>query len=473
MRKYLLSIALFVMTITTMTSCLGEGDSYTYYNDAAISAFKLGTLNRYFHKTKADGTDSIYKRTLDCSGYVFYIDNNNGVIWNGDSLPMEIDASKVICTITAVNSGTVALKSLTADSLSWYSSSDSIDFSEPRLFRVFSNSGAGSRDYTIHVNVHKEKADTCIWTRMLSGNASIGALTDLKALSDGSRIYLFGVAGTSAKLFTTAVADGRAWNEVDVAAALTPDGARNVVMKGGSIYAVSGGAVVSSNDGATWSTVATTDMRRLVAASSSRLYALSADNRLMSSKDNGVSWTAEALDEDAALLPTEDIAYTCRALRTNENSEKLVIIGNRNADTYSSDTTAVVWAKVEENDEGARAGQWNYVAFAGDNKWKAPKARNWHAVNYDNGNIKAIAGSSADGKTKALQQIFHSGDDGITWRNDSVMSLPADINSSETTFTMVADGVNSVWVICGGTGQVWKGRINRVAWKQEDKYFEE
>ena len=53
------------------------------------------------------------------------------------------------------------------------------------------------------------------------------------------------------------------------------------------------------------------------------------------------------------------------------------------------------------------------------------------------------------------------------------MSLPADINSSETTFTMVADGVNSVWVICGGTGQVWKGRINRVAWKQEDKYFEE
>lgn len=80
MRKYLLSIALFIFTISTLSSCLGENDSYTYYNDAAITNFSLGTLNRYFHKTRVDGTDSVYKRTLNCSGYTFYIDHENGVI---------------------------------------------------------------------------------------------------------------------------------------------------------------------------------------------------------------------------------------------------------------------------------------------------------------------------------------------------------------------------------------------------------
>ena len=94
-------------------------------------------------------------------------------------------------------------------------------------------------------------------------------------------------------------------------------------------------------------------------------------------------------------------------------------------------------------------------------------------MNYDGGNIKAIAGNSLDGSVKALSAIYHSGDDGITWLNDSVMVLPKTLSSSETSFTMVADGVNSVWVICGGTGQVWKARINRVAWKEDQKYFGE
>lgn len=473
MRKHLLAAASFVLAITTLSSCLGEGESYTYYNDAAITGFSLGTLNRYFHKTKSDGTDSVYKRTLNCSSYTFYIDHNNGKIWNPDSLPIEIDASKVICTITTKNSGSVALKSLTSDSLAWYSSSDSIDFSQPREFQVYSNDGTGLRKYNIHVNVHQEKGDTCIWTRLLSSNSQIAALSGMKALSDGNNIYLFGIEGTELRLLTTPVTDGRVWTKADFSTPLTADALKSVLMKGGKIYTIDGGKVLVSDNGADWTTVAATDMKQLVAASTAHLYALSSDNRLMSSADNGATWTEETLDDDASLLPTQDIAYTCRALKTNYETDKVVIIGNRNADLYPNDTTAVVWTKVDEYSDGARKNAWNYVEFSEDNKSKAPRALNWQTVNYDGNNIKAIAGNSIKGSTKALSQVYHSGDDGITWLNDSIMSLPDDLSSSETAFAMVADGVNSVVVICGGTGQVWKGRINRVAWREEQKYFKE
>ena len=473
MKKYLLSTASFILAITTLSSCLGEGDSYTYYNDAAITSFSLGTLNRYFHKQRANGTDSVYKRTLNCSSYDFYIDHNNGEIWNPDSLPLEIDASKVICTIATKNSGSVALKSLTSDSLSWYSSSDSIDFTQPREFYVYSSDGTASKKYTIHVNVHQEKADTCIWTRMLNSNSQIVALSEMKALSDGNSIYLFGNDGGSLSLLTTPIADGRVWTKESLSTTIEASALKSLLMKGGKFYTINDGSVIVSDNGTDWTTVATTDMKQLVAASTAHIYALSSGNKLMSSADDGATWTEESLDDDAALLPTEDIAFTCHKLKTNDNTDKLMIIGNRNATDFPDDNTAMVWTKVDEYSDGARKNAWNYVEFSSDNTWKAPRVHNWQTVIYDENNIKAIAGNSLDGSKKALSQIYQSGDDGITWLNDSVMSVPSDLSSSETAFTMVADGVNSVWIICGGTGQVWKGRINRVAWREEQKYFKE
>jgi hypothetical protein len=471
MKKYLLSIASYILAITTLTSCLGEDDSFTYYNDTAITNFSLGTLNRYLHKIKADGTDSIYKRTLNCAGYAFNIDHNNGLIWNTDSLPMDIDASKVICNITTKNSGSIGLKNINNDSLTLFSSRDSIDFTQPRDFYIYSNYGTGMKKYTIKVNVHKEKADTCIWTQVLKADPAIAALTEMKALSDGKKIYLFGSVGTETKLYTTAITDGRTWTEVATTPALTAEAVKSVLIKQSKIYTISGGKLLSSEDGAGWTTIASTDLKQLAAASTANIYALSADNKLMSSADNGATWQEEALDDDAALLPTEDLSFACRKLRTNDNTDKLVIIGNRNAADYAGDTTAMVWTKVDEYGSGARNNPWNYVNFSDDSKWKAPRAKNWQIANYDEGNIKAITGNSLDGSIKALSQIYNSADDGITWINDSVMSIPKDLSSSETSFTMTADGAGSLWIICGGTGQVWKARINRVAWREEQKYF--
>ncbi len=48
----MLAIATFVMALTSLTSCLeAEEQEFIYYQDAAITSFSLGTLNRYIHAT--------------------------------------------------------------------------------------------------------------------------------------------------------------------------------------------------------------------------------------------------------------------------------------------------------------------------------------------------------------------------------------------------------------------------------------
>ncbi len=458
--------------LTMMVSCLGSTE-YTYYNDAAITSFTLGTLNRYYTVSASDGSDSIVKTTMDCSAYYFNIDQLAGEIWNTDSLPINIDASKVLCTVVSRNSSSVGIKSMTSDTINSYSSTDSIDFTEPRMFYVYGTSGLSLRIYTARVNVHEEVGDTCIWTQTLTSNDNFADLTDMKLVPNGENMYLFGSDGGT-KIYTTPISDGSVWTEIVPSPALEEGASKNVVVKGDVFYTYSNGLVLSSYDAQEWDEVAEISIGQLIGASTANLYALSADYRsILMSTDNGASWEEEELDDDAQLLPVEDISFAMHALTTNTYTDKLVLIGNRSLEDYPNDTSAVVWSKVDEYSSGARSNKWNYVAFAEDNVTKrAPRAANWQIVNYDENNIKALSGNGkGESSAIGLDRIYHSGDDGITWLNDSVMILPEDLSSSKTNFAFGAVKVNSVWIVCGGTGAVWKGRINRVAWKKEQEYF--
>jgi hypothetical protein len=79
-------------------------------------------------------------------------------------LAIGTDIAHVICTVTTKNNGGVFLKSLTSDSLSYFNSgSDSVDFTKPRVFRVFSTDGSGYRDYKVSLTVRQQKKDVFQW----------------------------------------------------------------------------------------------------------------------------------------------------------------------------------------------------------------------------------------------------------------------------------------------------------------------
>ena len=155
MKRLHSALCAFLIGTALLTSCLtNSDDTVTYYSDMAITQFTLGTLNRYTHTTSSStGNDTIVKTTLTGSTYSMTVDHIAQRVYNVKELPVGTDVKHVICSVSTKNGGVVALRSMVSDSLQWFSSTDSIDFSQPRVFRVYAIDGSGYRDYTVSLNV--------------------------------------------------------------------------------------------------------------------------------------------------------------------------------------------------------------------------------------------------------------------------------------------------------------------------------
>ena len=163
------------MAALCMTSCLGDDEMNTVvYQDTAITAFTLGTVKRTMHTTSSTGEDSTYTASVTGSNYKFYIDQQQGLIYNADSLPQNCDLSRVLCTMSSKNSGSVILNLRTADgtkdSLVLYNATDSINLTKPMEVRVFNQAGTAFRRYTLTVNIHQEDGEEFHWTLMTNGS---------------------------------------------------------------------------------------------------------------------------------------------------------------------------------------------------------------------------------------------------------------------------------------------------------------
>ena len=185
-------------------SCIDDDKTeVTLYDDIAITAFGLSSAKIYKHTTSSTGNDSVYAE-MDgtVSNYPFHIDHLRGEIYNTDSLPAGIDASKSFCTYTTKNSGVVFLESFLGDSEYILSTSDTVDFSAPRYVKVHAMDNSSIRRYKITVNVHKEKGDEFHWNRMpdFSGTAM---LSGMKAVSTAGRILVFGTDGNNTRIYST------------------------------------------------------------------------------------------------------------------------------------------------------------------------------------------------------------------------------------------------------------------------------
>ena len=164
MKRYIQGLVGMVLSAVIFASCMGSNDSDTdYSNNTAITSFSLATVNRYIHTTGNSGQDSVYVSKLS-NPVTFTIDQYNGLIYNTDSLPTDVDVKHVLATINSKNNGTIFV--VNNDTLYYYSSTDSIDFSKPREIRVYAQNGQDYRKYTVTVNVHQIDNSTLSWKKM-------------------------------------------------------------------------------------------------------------------------------------------------------------------------------------------------------------------------------------------------------------------------------------------------------------------
>lgn len=427
-------------------------------------------MPRAIHTISKKGLDSVYYRNLDCSSYKFYIDQTKNEIYNTDSLPYGINNKKILCSVNSKNYGAVGIKSMTSDTLSFFSSADSIDFSQPRDFYVYSSAGMNYRKYTVSVNVHKEEADSFRWNRM----ATVSELADLRgmrAVSNAGNLFVLGTDGDKTLIYRSS--DGLSWTDITsgTGGALTARAFNNVVTKGGYIYLYDNGQVLRTDNGTSWTITGRHQLTRLVAASRNRLYAYDASGAMVESDDEGASWTPSPIDDEQTLLPTVDVSYVCLPLQTNSNADRVVLIGNRNPAAYPHDTTPQTWSRIDLVSENGETQPWMYYDVASDNNKKAPHVMNMQTVVYD-GCILAVGGNGIGGDThRAFDGIYHSVDGGITWQKNVLISLPAGFSAQADSYAIATDSDNFLWIICGHSGNVWRGRINRLGWTENKDVF--
>lgn len=376
MKRFSIRLCVLLATVATLSSCLSDDDKdVSVYSDVAITQFTLGTLNRYTQTTSSKtGNDTIVKSTLAGSTYKMTIDHLNQLIYNTTPLPVGTDVKHVLCTVSAKNGGAVALKSVASDTLRWHSSTDSVDLSVPRTFRVFSGNGIDTRDYVVMLHVSDDTGVSFEWSLEKSDAAL-------------------------------------AWTE------------------GMQLEAYEDSVRLCQKDS-------------IVGRSTAACYMLTADGRLRSSADNGLTWQDEALDEDGTLLPDAQEAVCISWPYTPaDHTDYVLLVGRPRQDDTE---TMRVWRKIEDHNGGK--GQWVYMLFDDDNNYPLPLSSHITMAYYED-MVLAVD----DSKTVRISR-----DQGISWRINSVYNLPSTVDGEH--FLMATDTQGRLWLLTS-SGQLWQGAL--------------
>ena len=470
MKKGFFRLSVLLSAIICLTSCLGSSDdnNTVYYKDTAVLSFTLGAVNRYYTSTADDGTQYISKETYSGSQYKFYIDQVNREIYNPDSLPYGTDAKHLICTITTKNSGSVGIKSLISDTVFVHSTADSVDFSQPRHVIVYAMDGSGARDYTVKVNVHQQKPNDFVWTAK-NTSENFQNLTAMKGLVCGERLYVAGSDGISGSLYSTALTDGDTWTRhiPDNGLELPAQFYENIAVSDGKLYALIDGKLWGI-DGDHWPELGTPSLQRLLGSGAGWLFGIATDGTWVESRD-GLTWNATGLDADAALLPTQDVSFATSALKTDNNASRIVMTGNRAVADYPEDKWSVTWVKVADDDAHDGMGRWMYCPTE-PNMYLLPRMRQLTTVTYGDGILALGAEGIGACTAAAFAQIYDSLDGGLNWLSDSRFVMPSGF-SSNGAFALACDADNYLWLIAGGSGQVWRGRLNQLGWEEIQRVY--
>jgi len=459
--KFLAFIALVAATLS-LSSCLNSDETVVEYtNDTAITSFSLGKLGRYT-KTTA-GKDTLIADKVNGANYKFYIDQATRHIYNVDSLPTKTRTAAVLATISSKNSSPIFIMNKNCpekiDSAKYYSSTDSIDFSQPRMVRVYNNSLNAYVTYTVKVNVHQQEGNEFNWQAKAQLNEQLAALSDLKVLALKNHIYVFGKTLGGMKIYKSAASDGNSWTEVTANQTFAAADYQNAVQMGDQLYILSDGKVYASADAATWNQVGDEDsqLKQLVGASSKYLYAFTATG-IAVSKDNGATWTAQKMDADFSLLPTQNLSMNVSTIASVKNVENVLLLGTRDA-SYR-DTIATLWNHVADYSDNAPESTWNYIEYDAHQSGMMPMMDQVLVCGADSGFVAL----DCNGKW------YKSKNGGLTWGVDSLVTMPAGFSAATQRFGFCRDKDNFYWVVRNGS--VWKGRFNKDAWIKDQTIFE-
>lgn len=448
-----LTISLMAVLSALSTSCdTDDSLEYTPSGECFMKSAGLGKLKRIMHTLDSKGKDSTYVTPVTGSYYPLSIDQKNGRIYNADSLPKGTDAKHIVFSTIAA-SGSVMIRSLATGKDTVFTASDSTDFTAERLITVYSPDGVSKRPYRMNINVHREEPDSFRWTRLASGDPLVAALTRSRALVRNNEIYLFGNGTDGPVLLTASPEVPVAWTktllneDIDI---------RSVLLFKDRFFALCKGEVMTSEDGHTWAATGSGLRPDILPTAGSTLMAAIKDGRIYSSAD-GHTWTEDRADTPSQ-LPADNTAGICIPSPTDPKFESLLFVGQL-------DGNSVVWKRdIDLTPEDNEIFPWTYLPPVDNPAYACPATGDLALLPYDNSTLLI----GIDKKTNA-PLLRLSRDNGRSWRTDE-FGMPASL-APLTTIAASVDKYNCIWMFCSGSGEIWRGRLNRLGWREETGAF--
>lgn len=456
MKKLLWSWLCVAVATAAVCSC-SDDDEYEYSSDCYIKSITLGNVKREVHGKTSAGKDTTYYVTFGGSYYTMSVDqvSEPNMITNKTPLPVGSRTSAILATVDAVGS-VVYRKDAEGEQDNWiaYSSSDSIDFSTPLIFRVVAEDGASSREYSVKVNVEQADGEAFTWTKVAESELWVADDT-LKLYGWNGDFLLYVRHAGTVTAYSAAQTDGQQWTALTLSGCGGAEVNTLTALAGNLYMSCEDGAVITSADGRTWTAVNAERSVHLFGADADYLYAFS--NQTICRSADGVQWTEEVADDDVSLFPTENLASV--TYTQGNGLPRLLLAGTRDLSVYEGDAAAVLWGRA--TDAAVTAPQWIYYSVTSGNPYTCPMLKNLNLLCYDSA-LMALGGTplrTGTGHT-ALDYLYVSRDNGVTWKTSDNTALPDDMPKGDVTVTAWADGEDYLWIVAGR--QVWRGRLNRL-----------
>lgn len=448
-QKFILLISGCFMAV--MTSCLGSSSEYYYEGTKNAQLLTFSLTN-----DSIDGLDSLK----------FTIDQLANEVHNLDSMPVGTVMEKALCKLTygsAVTSVRV-YQEASGDTID-YSESDSIDFSKPVKILLSDYSGS-VRKYDAWVNIHTQVPDSLPWN-LYSSNVLPYTMTDVNVITnefsgntDKYIMYTLPQGKHAYEMYTAEMSAPKSWSQ-QVLSGLPASGLKldQMTSFNGSLYVpASDGSLYVSTDAANWTLMEGTPKIKAVMGALNEnvnqptaLSAVVDDNGVIKfgrmEKDGVWSYGAEMPDD----FPLSGFAKDSHEVMFRD---RLLIAGGRTSkntlvNSAWSTTDALTWAMLT------------------DIKSSYFSKREGASLAYYDDKYYLVGGIDEAGK--ALKDIYHSIDNGVTWAYvDTLVVLPKNYTARGFA-SMIVDNDNALNIIGGkqsATGseinEHWRGRVNRL-----------
>lgn len=444
-----------LLSVILFTSCLNDSETVVYPY-VSLTAFSIGDITTKTYYTDSQGEDSVVSVTLGGSNYHFTIDQQKGLIYNNDSLPLGTDITHVLVSLTAdgsvyykTDSGSVA-----------YAASDSINFTKPVVFTIYSTDGLYSRNYTVSVNVRTQKPDSLLWQGMLGSNFQGDKFSHHKAVAFNNRIYVFGskTSGGQVCVTSTAQTDGVTWTALQPlqgGIASTADYS-SVTLFLNKLYILADGKLYNSADGLTWSSVATNmTLSTLIAASYTgsvmpAMWAVSGSH-IVGAADGENFSTYESLPTG---FPTSSLSGLCYPLHANPNIDRYFVVGLSN-DLANQGS---VWSRLSTESD------WSQYTGDESNPYYCPRLNNLTVIRY-NAQLWAFGGAGYSiqdsANVAAFEAFYISTDNGVTWKKSTEgIMFPSNFKGRSDAFSCAVDDHGYIWFMRSASqGEVFKAHL--------------